>query len=223
MAQLQNQFKMTKEVGMLNLQLNPNIIDAKTFAPRIWDPSTTYFVGGVVFNSIAGGGTGDDKFYIAIQGSNNVQPPNATFWLEKTSSITNIVPGTPVEAVPNLSSSSILVQTLSVITNVPLGFVIRDVKNPINQGDFSSNSPNNDLRIAMINSVMTLKVDSVVGEIERGEEIFIASDKFNTDDPRVTNSSGALNGDIAIGRALQTKKTNELILVYLFSPVVIPA
>jgi len=150
MTQFSNQFKRTKEVGMLNLQLNPNIIDVKLnpFEPAPWDPSTPYFVGALVFNSIAGGGSGDDLFYIANANGTNEQPPDLAFWTQKL--FPNVVPGTPVEAVPLVSSSQILVQTLSDITNGPLGFVIRDVKNPINESDFSSDSPNRDIRGSVV-------------------------------------------------------------------------
>ena len=216
MTQFQNQFKQTKEVGMLNLTYNPNIIDVKLnpFTPKDWDSTVNYLVGDLVFNSVEEGG--DDKFYIATVADIDKRPDIfPADWTEKL--FPNVVPGTPVEAVPNVSSSTILIQTLSDITNAPLGFVIRDVKNPINESDFSPNSPNRDLRIAMTNDVMILKTDS--SPVGRGEQVFVSSEGFNTDDPRISTTSGGSNGDKAIGVSLQFKNAAELISIYLFSPI----
>lgn len=217
MTQFQNQFKQTKEVGMSNLTYNPNIIDVKLnpFTPKNWIDTTDYIIGDLVFNA----SPGDSLFYIATALNTDKRPDLLTndpdFWTEKL--FPNVVPGTPVEAVPNVSSNQILVQTLSNITNAPLGFVIRDVKNPINESDFSPNSPNRDLRIAMTNDVMILKTDS--SPVGRGEQVFVSSEGFNTDDPRISITSGGSNGDKAIGVSLQFKNAAELISIYLFSPI----
>ncbi len=219
MTQLANQFRPEKEVGLLDLTFNPNIIDVKLnpFTPKDWDSGTDYVIGDLVFNISP---PGNDLFYIATADNTDERPDDGTndpdFWTIKT--FPNVVPGTPVEAVPNVPSAPILVQTLSDITNIPLGFVIRDVKNPINESDFSTNSPNRDLRIAMTNNVMVLKNDSNF-PVQRGNDVFVASQGFNTDDPRITITDGGVDGDKAIGVSLQFKQINELVLIYLFAPI----